>query len=111
MTRIDVPRPKDAWNPQRPVSALLKAQMQYLQDAELRLPAKYQSDIYVNAIQTEGEASEYIRLVTEAIHEAHADAEARRKRLPAKRKLGIQLAAAADEPPAHGSKGRPRKKK
>lgn len=111
MTLVHVPRPpQSAMNPQRPVSALLKAQLQYLQDAELRLPAKYQSDIYINAIKTEGEASEYIRLVTEAIHEAHADAEAKRKRPPVTRKPGIQLAAVADKRQVRKSAGKPKKK-
>ena len=40
MTLIHVPRPpKSAMDPHRPVNALLQAQMQHLQDAELKLPA------------------------------------------------------------------------
>ena len=41
MTIIHVPRPKNAFNPNRPVSALLKAQMYYLHEAERRLPLRY----------------------------------------------------------------------
>jgi len=82
MTLIHVPRPdvKKVMDPDRPASGLLKAQILHLHDAELKLPAGRQTDIYINAIKTEGEAAEYIRLVTEAIHEAHAAAAARRKR-------------------------------
>jgi hypothetical protein len=98
MTLIHVPRPKQsAMDPDRPVNALLKAQIQHLHDAELKLPVGWQTDIYINAIKTEGEAGRYIRAVTEAIHEAHAAAAV--KRAKPKRKPGIAIAAAADERP------------
>jgi hypothetical protein len=97
MALIKVPRPQNAWNPDRPVSSLLKAQIEYLHDAEKRLPLRYRSEIYVNAIKTEGEASRYIREVTQAIHNAHEDAQAQRVRKPAKRKGVILIAAVADE--------------
>jgi hypothetical protein len=95
MTLIKVPRPdvKSAMNPDRPVNALLKAQIQHLLEAERNLPLRHRTDIYINAIKTEGEAAEYIRQVTEAIHEAHEAAAAKRRR-------GIAIAAAADERPA-----------
>jgi hypothetical protein len=97
MTIIHVPRPKNAFNPNRPVSGLLKAQTEYLHEAEKRLPLRYQSGIYVNAIRTEDEAAKYIRHVTEAIHEAHADAASARARVAPKRRPVISLAAVADE--------------
>lgn len=98
MTMIHVPRPpKSAFDPKRPVSTLLKVQMEYLQDAEKRLPLRYRSEIYVNAIETEGEAAKYIREVTEAIHAAHGDAAAARSRITTKRKRVIEIAAVADE--------------
>jgi hypothetical protein len=92
MTVIHVPRPdaKSAMNPDRQVNALLKAQVQHLHDAEMNLPFRHRTDIYINAIKTEGEAAEYIRQVTTAIHEAHEAAAAKRAR-------GIAIAAAADE--------------
>jgi hypothetical protein len=82
-------------NPDRPVSSLLKMQIEHLQGAEKRLPSRYRTDTYVNAIKTEGEAAKYIREVTEAIHRAHNDAA--RARLAPKRKSGIEIAAVADE--------------
>jgi hypothetical protein len=106
MTMIHVPRPTNAFNPNRPVSALLKAQMEYLHEAEKRLPLRYHSEIYINAIQTEGEAAKYIRHVTEAIHEAHSDAAAAPKR---KRVIGI--AAVADEAGARRMRSRRKAKK
>jgi hypothetical protein len=95
MTLIHVPRPnpKDAMNPDRPVSGLLKAQIQHFHAAERKLPLRHRTDIYINAIRTEGEAAEYIRQVTAAIHEAHEAAAAKRGR-------GIAIAAAAEERPA-----------
>ncbi len=97
MTMIHVPRPKNAFNPNRPISGLLKAQTEYLHEAEKRLPLRYQSRIYINAIRTEGEGAKYIRHVTEAIHEAHADAASARVRVAPKRKRVIEIAAVADE--------------
>jgi hypothetical protein len=67
MSVIHVPRPsKNAMNPNRPVNALLLAQVEHLQHAERRLPLRYRTDIYTHAIKTEGEAAAYIREVTEA---------------------------------------------
>jgi hypothetical protein len=78
MPSIPVPRPKGSINPQRAVNTLLQAQVQHLQQAERRLPLRYRSEIYTHAIRTEGEAAEYIREVTEAIHQAHDDAASKR---------------------------------
>jgi hypothetical protein len=82
MALIPVPKPnlRQTMNPNRPVNALLKAQMEHLHDAKKRLPLRYRTEIYVNAVKTEGEAAEYIRQVTEAVHEAHAAAAAQRAR-------------------------------
>jgi hypothetical protein len=99
MALIHVPRPRNAMDPNRPVNALLKAQMLHLHDAESKLPVRHHTDIYINAIKTEGEAANYIRRVTEAIHAAHAAAAAKRARPAAKRKLVIEIAAVADETP------------
>ena len=97
MALIPVPRPENAYNPDRPMGSLLKAQVDHLREAESKLPLRYRLEIdtYVKAIKTEGEAAAYIRRVTEAIHQAHADAE-RARRLP-KRKAVTEIAALADQ--------------
>src|SRR5947208_12876039 len=96
MTVIHVPRPpQSAMNPDRPANALLLSQVSHLQHAERRLPLRYRTEIYTHAIETESEAAEYIREVTEAIHQAHADAAKRRARHA--RRPVIEIAAAADE--------------
>jgi len=108
MEVIHVPRPsKKAMDPDRPANALLLAQVSHLQHAERRLPLRYRSDIYTHAIRTEGEAAEYIREVTEAIHKAHADAEKRR----AKRERGLEIAAAAERPKRKASKSKKKNSK
>ena len=111
MTVIHVPRPdsKKVMDPGRPVNALLKAQIQHLYDAELKLPVAHQSDVYINAIKTEGEAADYVRRVTEAIHQAH-DAAASKRTRP-KRKPGITIAAAAEKEPGRRSRGPAKRKK
>jgi uncharacterized protein YdbL (DUF1318 family) len=85
MALIHVPRPENAWNPSRPANALLKSQIVHLHDAETKLPVRQQTDIYINAIKTEGEAADYVRQVTEAIHAAHRAAAAKPARSPVKR--------------------------
>ena len=107
MRPIPIPRPKAAMNLDRPANALLLAQVHHLQHAERLLPLRYRSEIYIHAIKTEGEAAEYIREVTDAIHRAHADAEKKR----AKPKKGLQLAASAARPARKKSKKKPTKSK
>ena len=101
---IKVPRPsKNASDPNRPANTLIMTQVSQLQHAERRLPLRYRTEIYTHAIKTEGEAAEYIREVTEAIHKAHADADKRRN----KRSLTI---AAAAEKPKRKTKSKPKAK-
>jgi len=101
MALIHVPRPKDAYNPDRPMGSLLRAQIEHLREAESKLPLRYRLEIetYVKAVRTEGEAARYIRAVTDAIHQAHEEAQS--ARVPKKRaregKRVIEIAAVADE--------------
>jgi hypothetical protein len=103
MALIHVPRPKNAYDPNRPMGSLLKAQVEHLREAESKLPLRYRDEIdtYIKAIKTEGEAARYIQKVTEAIHKAHADAErdrrTRERKPAAARKRVIEIAAVADE--------------
>lgn len=72
MAKIFVPKPPlSAMGTDRPVSTLLRNQILHLQEAEFRLPLAMQTNIYVNAIKTEGEAADYIQKVTKALHSAH----------------------------------------
>lgn len=88
MAVIHVPKPtKSSMNPGRSISSLLRMQIEHLLEAERRLPFRYHSGVYANAIQTEREAAAYIRCVTEAIHRAHADAEHARSALKPTRRV------------------------
>jgi hypothetical protein len=79
MALIHVPRPPaSAYNPNRKASALLRNQVEHMHIAEKRLPERYRTQIYVNAIETEGEVAEYIGRVTQAIARAHQDARDKR---------------------------------
>ena len=98
MNVIPVPKPKGIHNPNRPVNALLQAQIHHLRHAERNLPLRYRTEIYANAIRTEGEAAAYIREVTEAIRRAHEDAAKARAKAASKRKGGLVIAAAAEQP-------------
>jgi hypothetical protein len=68
--------------------------------AEKRLPLRYRTEIYINAIKTEGEAARYISQVTSAIHRAHSEASKQRvKRVP-KAKPATRLTVAGKGKPA-----------
>ncbi len=107
MTMIHVPRPdpKSAMDRNRAVNTLLKVQIERLHEAEMKLPAGMQTETYINAIKTEGEAADYVRSVTEAIRAAHVGAAAKRVARPVvKRRHVIEIAAVAEERPVRKRK-------
>lgn len=105
MATIHVPRPKrSSMNPTRRASSLLLTQAEHMHSAEKRLPHRYRTEIYVNAIKTEGEAAEYIARVTAAINRAHGDAEKRRLRAIPKSGRVLKIAAAAEKKPTSVAK-------
>ena len=68
---IRIPKPgRTAYNPDRPLrsNALVAAAVQHFAEADRKLPPALQTHIDQASIGTEGEAAEYIRKVTEAIH-------------------------------------------
>lgn len=56
---------------------LLEEHIQHLREAEQMLPPDRQSGIDINAIKTEGEASDYIEKVTALLHVSAATGGAR----------------------------------
>ncbi len=69
---VPVPKPsRGAYNPDRSLheNALVRAQVRHFAEADKQLPAELQTGIDASSIKTEGEASEYIRRVTTAIHQ------------------------------------------
>jgi len=69
---IKVPKPARTFKPDRPLekNQLIQAQIWHFREAELGLPPDLQSGIDIASIATEGQASEYIRRVTRAIHQS-----------------------------------------
>src|SRR5690349_17938035 len=69
---IAVPRPAlSSYDPSRPLdkNQLIKSQVHHFHEVDKHLPDEYRTGISPHQIQTEGEASEYIRKVTERLHE------------------------------------------
>ena len=72
---IKVPKPsRTAYNPQRPLerNLLIHAQVRHFKEAEDQLPEHLKTGVDITKIRTEGEASHYIRRVTQALHERGA---------------------------------------
>jgi hypothetical protein len=70
---IAVPKPgRGAYNPKRPLgsNALVAAAVQHFAEAEKNLPVDLRTGVDPGSIKTEGEAADYIRKVTEAIHKS-----------------------------------------
>jgi hypothetical protein len=87
---IDVPEfdEKAAYNHDRPISSLIRTQLLHLHTVEnLVLPSKNRTDININNLHTEREASEYIQKVTAFLHR-HGKAEARKAAASGKAKAG-----------------------
>lgn len=67
--KIAVPTPPEsAFNPGRPISDLVRWQLRHMHEAEKRLPMHERTRQDIEAIKTEGEASEYLRRMTEKLH-------------------------------------------
>jgi hypothetical protein len=67
---IEVPEfdEKEAYDHDRPISSLIRTQLQHLQAAEHMLGKKDHTHININRLHTEREASEYIQKVTAKLH-------------------------------------------
>ena len=60
---------KEAYNHDRPISSLVRTQLLHLHTAEnLWLPPQDRTDININNLHTEKQASEYIQKVTALLH-------------------------------------------
>jgi len=60
---------KKAYNPDRPISSLIRTQLLHLHHAEnLQLPLAARTNININNLLTERQASDYIHKVTVLLH-------------------------------------------
>jgi len=70
---VDVPKTEPgAYNPDRKISALIQNQVKHLKAAEEKLPESQRTHIDISGIETELQASEYIRKVTALLHRTKA---------------------------------------
>jgi len=61
---------KEAYNPDRPISGLIRTQLLHLHHAEnISVPPEARTNININDLLTERQASEYIRKVTLLLHQ------------------------------------------
>ena len=68
--KVRVPRPAPgSFHKHRPVSDLLRRQVEHFREAERQLPADRQTGIPIDSIRLEHEAAAYIGKVTAALHE------------------------------------------
>jgi hypothetical protein len=71
---IDVPEvDSEAYDPDRPISGLIHAQLVHLSVAEQQLPRAKRTGINIAMLHTEGEAAAYIQKVTAMLHPQGAD--------------------------------------
>lgn len=83
---------KAAYNPDRPISSLIRTQLLHLHHAEyLAIPEKERTNININTLHTERQASEYIQKVTALLHK-HGK-KAAKKSKPVKKKSAVKRAA------------------
>jgi len=64
--------PKSAYNPDRPVSSLIANQVLHLHHIESALPRRKRTGVNIERIETEGQASRYIKKMTRLLHPAGA---------------------------------------
>jgi hypothetical protein len=67
VVQVQKPHPK-AYNPDRPITDLVRNQILHLSLAERHLDKRHQTGIDVYSIQTERQASEYIHHLTRKLH-------------------------------------------
>ncbi len=80
----------EAYNPDRPISSLIRTQLLHLHHAEYlsKIPAKERTNININTLHTEGQASEYIQQVTALLHKYGKKSKPARKKASGKKPAG-----------------------
>lgn len=89
---VDLPKFDEAaaYNHDRPISSLIRTQLLHLHTAEnLQLPPEVRTNININNLHTEREASEYIARVTAALHE-HGKKRAKSAAAKARRQAALK---------------------
>jgi hypothetical protein len=83
----------EAYDPERPISSLIRTQLLHLHHAEqLAIPPKQRSNININSLHTERQASEYIQKVTALLHK-HGKSAAKRPKKASRKKTAVKKPA------------------
>lgn len=64
----DIEKDENAYNHDRPISSLVMHQLRHLHAAEQSLPPEERTNVNINLLHTEFEASQYIAQVTSRLH-------------------------------------------
>ena len=112
--KIKVPRPAaGSFHKHRPMSDLLKRQVEHFREAEAQLPLDRQTGLPIGSIRLEHEAAAYIGKVTAALHaQARPGAQAAEERstVPTSRTTGTTKRAIRSKEPATTAKRRDAKR-
>ena len=87
---VKVPKPQaNAYNPDRPISDLVRNQIKHLSLAERHLAKRHRAGVDIYSIKTERQASAYIEHLTRKLHpkgakKAKAKGKAKLRRKPSK---------------------------
>jgi predicted transposase YdaD len=101
---------KEAYDHDRPISSLIRTQLLHLHTAEnLVVPAKNRTNININHLLTERQASEYIQQVTARLHKygkakAGGRSEARKTQTPKPAKTSARKATSRPQKTKPGAK-------
>lgn len=114
---IRVPRlPKESFNKHRPVSDLIRKQIEHFRHVESKLTAAQRAGLPQGHVRTEQEAAQYIAAITEILLATSAPATQSaanpivmpvRSKLPA-RSIALAAVAESAEPPTSNPKGKRR---
>jgi hypothetical protein len=99
---------EEAYNPDRPISSLIRTQLVHLHHAEhLGIPAQERTNININTLHTERQASEYIQRVTALLHKHGAKPGKKSKaKKPGRKKASGKKAAASRKKAGSGQRKR-----
>jgi hypothetical protein len=108
---VEVPEfdEKAAYNHDRPISGLIRTQLHHLHIAEQHLPPKVRTNVNINDLLTERQASAYIARVTALLHQR---GESEKPKTASKKKTKTvkkSIGKASKKPGAAGKKTSKRK--
>jgi hypothetical protein len=93
----------EAYNPERPISSLIRTQLLHLHHAEqlVNIPQKQRTNVNINTLHTERQASEYIQRVTALLHKYGKKASKKSQtKKQSKKKAAVKKAGSKSKKPA-----------